>query len=73
MATKYLKPQEPLHKVDKETGDIYYYYPLVTVDQIVMEDGRRMNAVFAELAQSAVEQSVPITEEDIDDICSDSV
>ena len=37
----YLKPQTPLQHKD---GD--YFYPLTTVDQIVMEDGSRLNSVF---------------------------
>lgn len=44
MATNYLKPQEPLQKIDKETGDINYIYPLVTNDQVILEDGTRLNA-----------------------------
>ena len=37
----FLKPQNPLQ--DKRTGD--YFYPLTTVDQVVMEDGSRLNSV----------------------------
>lgn len=37
----YLKPQSPLQHKD---GD--YFYPLTTVDQIIMEDGSRLNTVF---------------------------
>ena len=37
----YLKPQSPLQ--DKSSGD--YFYPLTTVDQVIMEDGRRLNSV----------------------------
>lgn len=37
----YLKPQSPLQHKD---GD--YFYPLTTVDQVVMEDGSRLNSVF---------------------------
>lgn len=44
MATNYLKPQSPLKKIDKETGDINYLYIMTTPDQIVMEDGSRLNA-----------------------------
>jgi len=35
----YLKPQSPLQHKD---GD--YFYPLTTVDQVIMEDGSRLNA-----------------------------
>lgn len=52
MATNYLKPQSPLKKIDKQTGDINYMYPLTTPDQIVMEDGRRLNAVLDELSEN---------------------
>lgn len=37
----YLKPQSPLQYKD---GD--YFYPLTTVDQVVMKDGSRLNSVF---------------------------
>lgn len=36
----YLKPQSPLKDVD---GD--HIYPLTTVDQVILEDGRRLSAV----------------------------
>lgn len=36
----YLKPQSPLQHKD---GD--YFYPLTTVDQVIMEDGSRLNSV----------------------------
>lgn len=49
MATNYLKPQEPLKKIDKDTGDINYLYPITTPDQIVMEDGSRLNAKLDEI------------------------
>lgn len=52
MATNYLKPQSPLKKIDKKTGDINYMYPMTTPDQIVMEDGRRLNAVLDELSEN---------------------
>lgn len=35
----YLKPQSPLQHKD---GD--YFYPLTSVDQVIMEDGSRLNA-----------------------------
>ena len=47
MANNYLKPQEPLHKINKETGDKDYFYPLVTDDQVILEDGSRLNAFLA--------------------------
>ena len=43
MVTNYLKPQSPLKKIDSESGDINYLYPMTTLDQIVMEDGSRLN------------------------------
>lgn len=36
----YLKPQSPLQHKD---GD--YFYPLTTADQVIMEDGSRLNAI----------------------------
>ena len=54
MATiNYLKPQEPLHKIDKDTGDINYFYPLVTDDQVIMEDGQRLNAIIEDLRNNS--------------------
>lgn len=53
MATNYLKPQEPLHKINKETGDINYIYPLVTDDQVIMEDGKRLNVAFGQFKAEA--------------------
>ena len=49
MATNYLKPQEPLKKIDKDTGDINYLYPLVTSDQVILEDDTRLNAKLSDL------------------------
>ena len=40
----YLKPQSPIKDKD---GD--YIYPLTTVDQVVMPDGRRLNAVLSDM------------------------
>lgn len=37
----YLKPQSPLQYKD---GD--YFYPLTTADQVILEDGNRLNTVF---------------------------
>ena len=59
MATNYLKPQEPLHKIDKETGDINYFYPLVTDDQVILEDGSRLNAFIASY-EEAVSPTVSV-------------
>lgn len=52
----YLKPQSPLKDVD---GD--YIYPLTTVDQIIMKDGRRLNAVLNDYDNNdtVVESIVP--------------
>jgi hypothetical protein len=36
----YLKPQSPLNDAQGN-----YIYPLTTVDQIIMEDGRRLSSV----------------------------
>ena len=44
MATNYLKPQEPLHKLNKETGDINYIYPVTTADQVILDDDTRLSA-----------------------------
>lgn len=35
----YLKPQSPLYHKEKDN----YFYPLTTVDQVIMEDGSRLN------------------------------
>lgn len=35
----YVKPQSPLR--DKKSGD--YFYPLTTVDQVIMDDDTRLN------------------------------
>ena len=44
MAINYHKPQEPLKQINKVTGDIDYVYPMTTPDQVVLEDGKRLNA-----------------------------
>ena len=41
-----VKPQSPLKHT--ESGD--YFYPLTTVDQVIMEDGSRLNSVLEETA-----------------------
>lgn len=45
----YLKPQSPLQHKD---GD--YFYPLTTVDQVIMEDGSRLNANLINKTTSSV-------------------
>ena len=40
----YLKPQSPIKDKD---GD--YLYPLTTVDQVIMPDGGRLNAVLNDM------------------------
>lgn len=42
----YLKPQSPLYHKKEDV----YFYPLTTVDQVVMEDGSRLNSVLEETA-----------------------
>ena len=37
--SSYLKPQSPLYHKEKDT----YFYPLTTVDQVIMPDGGRLN------------------------------
>ena len=39
--SSYLKPQSPLYHKKEDT----YFYPLTTVDQVILEDGRRLSAV----------------------------
>ena len=39
--SSYLKPQSPLYHKSEDA----YFYPLTTVDQIIMEDGSRLNTV----------------------------
>lgn len=54
----YLKPQSPLQHKD---GD--YFYPLTTADQVIMEDGSRLNSVLGNGGSSG--SALPsITEED---------
>lgn len=45
----YLKPQSPIKDKD---GD--YLYPLTTVDQVIMEDGSRLNAVLNDMASDSI-------------------
>ena len=52
MANNYLKPQEPLFKKNKETGEIDYFYPLVTDDQVILEDGTRLNTYISNHEES---------------------
>lgn len=52
MAENYIKPQSPLKKINKETGEVNYIYPITTPDQVVMEDGRRLNVVLDELSEN---------------------
>lgn len=52
MIENYIKPQSPLKKINKETGEVNYIYPITTPDQVVMEDGRRLNAVLDELNEN---------------------
>ena len=52
MTENYIKPQSPLKKINKETGEVNYIYPITTPDQVVMEDGRRLNAVLDELNEN---------------------
>lgn len=40
--SSYLKPQSPLYHKKEDV----YFYPLTTVDQVVMEDGERLNTIF---------------------------
>lgn len=40
----YLKPQSPLR--ENSSGD--YFYPLTTADQVIMEDGSRLNGYLSE-------------------------
>ena len=46
----YLKPQSPLK--DAQTGN--YIYPLTTIDQVVMNDGSRLNTVFKYTVKTTV-------------------
>lgn len=39
----YLKPQSPLYHKTEDA----YFYPLTTVDQVILEDGSRLNTIFA--------------------------
>ena len=46
MAEIYKKPQSPLYDF---TND-FYFYPLTTADQVILEDGNRLNTVLPESA-----------------------
>lgn len=49
MAEKFLEPQNPLKKIDTETGDINYIYPQTTAKQVIMDDdGTRLNTILNE-------------------------
>ena len=48
MAINYLEPVAPLKKIDEATGDINYIYPITTVNQVIMEDGERLNTILTE-------------------------
>ena len=46
----YLKPQSPLYHKAEDA----YFYPLTTVDQVILEDGTRLNSVLGETTQSSL-------------------
>ena len=46
----YLKPQSPLYHKTEDA----YFYPLTTADQIIMEDGNRLNTVFKSTVRKTV-------------------
>lgn len=48
--SEYLKPQSPLYHKEKDA----YFYPLTTADQIIMEDGNRLNTVFKSTVRKSV-------------------
>lgn len=49
MAEKFLEPQNPLKKIDIETGDINYIYPQTTAKQVIVDDdGTRLNTILNE-------------------------
>lgn len=48
MAINYLEPIAPLKKIDEATGDINYIYPITTANQVIMEDGERLNTILTE-------------------------
>lgn len=62
MAEYFQKPQNPLKQIDKTTGDIYYVYPLTQSDQVIMDDGSRLNA-----SMSALETDINVLETDKQD------
>lgn len=41
----FLKPQEPLYKIDSNTGNINFMYLPTTDDQVILENGERLNAI----------------------------
>ena len=41
----YLKPQSPLYHKTEDA----YFYPLTTADQVIMEDGNRLNVAIDSL------------------------
>ena len=54
----YLKPQSPLQ--DKSSGD--YFYPLTTADQVIMEDGSRLNNLGAMSMELLWENASPYSD-----------
>lgn len=48
--SNYLKPQSPLYHKKEDA----YFYPLTTADQVIMEDGNRLNTVFKSTVRKTV-------------------
>lgn len=48
--SNYLKPQSPLYHKKEDA----YFYPLTTADQVIMEDGSRLNTVFKSTVRKIV-------------------
>ena len=46
----YLKPQSPLYHKAEDA----YFYPLTTADQVVLEDGSRLNTVIGDSALPSI-------------------
>ena len=47
----YLKPQSPLYHKEEDS----YFYPLTTVDQVIMEDGSRLNNKISDITTQIVD------------------
>ena len=64
--SNYLKPQSPLYHKKEDT----YFYPLTTVDQVVLEDGSRLNS---ELSKHLFVDTLNVNEAEPNSINADTL